>query len=227
MRVDPKVSRKQKIEYVISVIIMEIRRHTETSVMPKIISTRGRGVVHLYPFDLVAKISFLDEFCDLGAIYNENAIFNKLYKTVSSFPQLKPIQIDECLVTFSKFIHGRTATEDDHYIISASLKCMHRSLNEIKFEKLNYFYFEVEQLIQLIKQFHPEKLPSLREQLKQLCERIICETERHIICHGDTNLGNLLISKNKGNWIDFECVCKAPIEWDLCILIIHGLPVLV
>jgi len=71
-------------------------------------------------------------------------------------------------------------------------------------------------------------LDKLTSTLTDTIDSLICKTESlSVLCHGDVNFTNILLGKNQRSWlIDFECAHRAPVEFDLAMLIaVNDLPV--
>ena len=64
---------------------------------------------------------------------------------------------------------------------------------------------------------------STKEQLLRLAQIILPPTVSKnslVCCHGDLNFSNILIDQKQHTWlVDYECVCSAPIEYDLAMFI--------
>jgi len=68
--------------------------------------------------------------------------------------------------------------------------------------------------------YQPTQIILLRKIAHQLDLSI--QVKPNYVCHGDANFSNVLLAKNENNkpyLVDFECACKADIEFDLAMLL--------
>jgi Ser/Thr protein kinase RdoA (MazF antagonist) len=127
----------------------------------------------------------------------------------------------ECAVTLWALIEGRPVeSAADERLAADALRQVHAALASLELE-LPPFLDKVDSCHTIL--WDPAEAPALRDADRMfLRERYTALREalgkfggvwRPI--HGDTHLGNVLISDAGAIWLDLESVCRGPVEWDV------------
>lgn len=182
----------------------------------------------LAPWPIVARIASGPSFdYSDGSIQRELTIGNLLARRHA--PSVRPAEIrnagpyfeDGCVITFWAFVQGApVTTELDERMAAAALRTLHGALADASSD-LPSFMEKIISCERILADagVAPQLAPADRLFLQNVYERLRSDlkglggTCRPI--HGDSHVGNTLITSAGAVWMDLESVCIGPIEWDI------------
>jgi Ser/Thr protein kinase RdoA (MazF antagonist) len=118
-------------------------------------------------------------------------------------------------------VDGRAvATEDDEFMAAASLKLVHSALADVDAD-LPSFITKVESCETIL--MNPAQAPKLVGSDRLFLEKLYEMLRKDLSgiggawqpLHGDTHLGNVIITGSGAIWMDLEAACLGPLEWDI------------
>lgn len=195
---------------------------------PELLYLGNHTTVRLSPWPIVARIASGTSFdFSNGSLTLELAIGAHLASREA--PSVRPAtQVPagpyfemDCAVTLWEFVDGRTvATKDDEAMAVESLQQVHSALADVDVD-LPSFVTKVESCETILT--NPRQAPKLaandRLFLIELYQNLRDELGgiggEWRPLHGDTHLGNVLVTGSGATWIDLEAACLGPIEWDV------------
>ena len=150
---------------------------------------------------------------------DNEVIVGKLAATYKISPK---VLYHDQLWLICEFIDGdnlANLSEDEK--ITAAIKLM-TQCHQINLESTKVTELNPQQITKtLIEQSHFANKKKVA--LAQLANSLLSQlpnASNQVVCHGDINFSNILISpKNKAWLVDFECTCIAPREYDLAMFI--------
>ena len=197
-------------------------------VAPELLHLGNHTSARLIPWPIVARISSGPSFdYSDGSIGRELTIGNYLARRFA--PSVRPADIDDpgphfvdgCAVTFWAFVEGApVTTEFDERMAAAALRTLHDAMADLSCELPSYMekITSCESMLA-----HADVAPQLASAdrcfLQDVYERVSSDlkglggTFRPI--HGDSHVGNALMTSAGSIWMDLESVCAGPIEWDI------------
>lgn len=207
------------------------RRHGIEVPLPRVLGVWNNVIVHLAPQPLVAKVSALTSRpAAAGALRTELEIGLHLQRsgapTIAPSPEV-PAEVhrhgDHVLTFWRHKVHDPHAVLDPAAAARA-LHQVHRALDTFPGPLPSFLSRQVRLSGRLLE--NPDALPRLPAP-----DRALLATEharlkaaladRRLDCralHGDPHRGNFLASPGGCVMIDFESVCRGPVEWDLSAL---------
>jgi hypothetical protein len=135
-------------------------------------------------------------------------------------PPPGPYEIEGCIVSLWAFVDHLPATETDAGTGGAALRAVHTALASCA-EALPLYSKVLAECAALaddesaMAAAHPDDRFLLAGLVRAGLERLPADPDRWIALHGDTHLGNVLITAAGPIWADLEAVCRGPLEWDL------------
>lgn len=178
------------------------------------------------PLPVVARIASGSSFDFSNGVLERELVVAR-HLAARNAPAVRPITgstlyLDgRCAVSLWALVEGRPVEcAADEMLAADALKRVHAALASLKTE-LPSFLDKVDSCRTIL--CDPAKAPTLRETDRIfLRERYTALREalakfgsgwRPI--HGDTHLGNVMISGAGAIWLDLESVCRGPVEWDV------------
>lgn len=138
----------------------------------------------------------------------------------SGDPPPGPYEVDGCVISLWPFVEHRAAAEPDLAAAGAALKRVHAAL--APYEGALPPYFEavadcaaLAEAEDAMAAASPDDRRFLAGLVRAGLERLPAESAGWVALHGDTHLGNVMITPDGPIWADFEAVCRGPLEWDL------------
>jgi hypothetical protein len=197
-------------------------------VTPKLLHLGNHTSARLAPWPIVARIASGTSF-DLsgGSIRRElrigNCRANHRAPSVRPTDAVKPGPHFEhgCAITFWAFVDGSpVSTETDERMAAAALRRLHAALADVGLE-LPSFMDKITSCETILadEAAAPNLAPADRSFLQSVYERLRGDlvgagsTGQPI--HGDSHVGNAIITDAGAVWMDLESVCIGPIEWDI------------
>lgn len=135
-------------------------------------------------------------------------------------PASGPYEVGGCIVSLWAFADHRAADERDAGAAGAALGEVHAALATCA-ETLPPYSKVVAECAVLaddetaMSVARPEDRALLAELVRAGLERMPADPDRWIALHGDTHLGNVLVTATGPIWADLEAACRGPLEWDL------------
>jgi hypothetical protein len=135
-------------------------------------------------------------------------------------PAPGPYETDGCIVSLWAFVDHRPADETDAAKAGVALRSVHAALAGDA-EPLPPYSDVVADCARLaadegaMAAAHPDDRALLAGLVRAGLERLPADLDRWIGLHGDTHLGNVLMTAGGPIWSDLEAVCRGPLEWDL------------
>lgn len=198
------------------------------TVTPKLLHLGNHTSVRLIPWPIVARVSSGPSFdYSDGSIERELTIGNCLAGRLA--PSVRPADIEEpgphfvdgCAITFWAFVEGvPVTTEFDERMAAAALRTLHDALAVVSCD-LPSFMEKITSCESILAHADvaPRLAPADRSFLQNVFQRLSSDlkglggTFRPI--HGDSHVGNALMTGDSAIWMDLESVCVGPIEWDI------------
>jgi hypothetical protein len=197
-------------------------------VTPEVLHLGNHTTARLWPLPVVARIASGTSFdFSPASLARELGIGRHLADRRA--PAVRPITDappgpyleDDCAITLWEFVQGRAvATETDEFMAAASLQRVHAALADLAAD-LPLFTTKIESCETLLAD--PAEAPKLAPSDRAFLERTYA-TLRHEVnsvpgawqpLHGDTHIGNVLITDSGAVWMDLEAACVGPVEWDV------------
>lgn len=198
------------------------------TVTPELLHLGNHTSARLAPWPIVARIASGPSFDHSdGSIGRELSIGNFLARRRA--PAVRPADIaepgphfvDGCAVTFWTFVDGTSVTTAfDERMAAAALRTLHEALADIPYELPSYMekITSCESMLA-----HPDVAPQLpptdRSFLQHVYQRVSGDLKglggAYRPIHGDSHVGNALITSDGPMWMDLESMCVGPIEWDI------------
>ena len=189
---------------------------------PIVLQDTNNIVLWLAPSPVVAKIGTgalrrLDEELTFGI--NLEAASAPVVGPTSLLPRIVHRR-DGCHVTFWPYIQ-RTAGDFPSRSIATALGALHDALDGLDAEEVVVvpsFSEEPRLVARRLDEpgFAPELAARDRELLLRALEDIDLENHfREVLLHGSPHRFNILNVEGSPRFIDFETVCRGPVEWDL------------
>lgn len=198
------------------------------TVTPEVLHFGNHTTARLAPWPIVARIASGTSFdFDDDSLAREVAIAAHL--GARDAPAVRPAtevppgpHFDaDCAVTLWQLVEGRAVeTASDEFMAAASLRLVHAALADVDAD-LPAFIIKVESCDAILSDAAeaPKLAVGDRLFLQRIYGRFRSELERIDApwrpLHGDTHLGNVLITASRAVWMDLEAACMGPLEWDV------------
>ena len=196
-------------------------------VTPEVLHLGNHTTVRLVPLPIVARIASGTSFD-----FSQDSLTLELsvaaHLAARGAPSVRPMRKaagpyleNDCAVTLWEFVEGRAVTtEDDEFAAAASLQRLHAALADFDRE-LPSFVTKVESCETILAK--PEQAPQLAASDRLFLNELYVSLRLQLGAiggswrplHGDTHLGNVLISNSGAIWMDLEGSCVGPLEWDV------------
>jgi hypothetical protein len=136
-------------------------------------------------------------------------------------PPPGPHDVDGCVISLWSFVEHRPAEEGDAAAAGAALKQLHAALAAYD-EPLPNYWEAVAGCSALVSD--PVALAGAALEDREFLARLVRGGLRELptdprgwrALHGDTHLGNVMMTPAGAVWSDLEAICRGPREWDLC-----------
>jgi aminoglycoside phosphotransferase (APT) family kinase protein len=197
-------------------------------VMPNVLHLGNHTTVKLNPWPIVARIASGTSFdFSHGSLAREPTIASLLAAreapTVRPTTEVAPGPYleNDCAITLWEFVRGRAVcSQSDELMAARSLKLVHSALAEVDAD-LPAFIAKVESCDTILA--NPAEAPKLARGDRLFLEKLYATLREKLNeaggawqpLHGDTHLGNVLISGSGAVWMDLEAACVGPLEWDV------------
>ncbi len=197
-------------------------------VTPELLHLGNHTTAKLAPLPVVARIASGTSF-DFSSegIPRELGVASHL--ALRKAPTIRPsTMVDpgpylegECVITLWDFVDGRAAAlPNDANLAAGSLKQVHDALCDIEIT-LPTFMTKIESCHSILSS--REEAPALckadRDFLREIYIRLHSDLQNRDFkwqpLHGDTHLGNVLVTNAGAIWMDLEAACVGPVEWDV------------
>lgn len=197
-------------------------------VTPTVLHLGNHTTVRLGAWPVAARIASGSSFdFSAGAIASELKLARDLARQhapsvrPTSNPAPGPYIEDHCVVTLWEFVDGRpVASQRDEFEAAKSLQRLHAALASISCD-LPSFVTKVESCGSILsdRAEAPKLAPADRLFLRTVYRTLRGRLD-HIhapsrALHGDTHLGNVLMTGSGAIWMDLEAACLGPLEWDV------------
>jgi hypothetical protein len=197
-------------------------------VTPEVLHLGNHTSVRLAPWPIVARIASGSSFdFSYGSISRELTVATHL--AIRKAPSVRPLRgaapgpylENDCAITLWELVDGRgVATADDELMAAASLKKIHSALADLDTE-LPSFIAKVESCETILND--PAQATKLEGTDRLFLEELYGVLRRDLNgaggawqpLHGDTHIGNVLVSGSGAIWMDLEAACFGPLEWDV------------
>lgn len=197
-------------------------------VTPEVLHLGNHTAVKLSPWPIVARIASGSSFdFSLGSLEHELTIAAHLSSRKA--PSVRPISEaspgpyleNDCAITLWEFVDGRpVSTEADRFMAAASLTLVHSALADVDAD-LPSFITKVESCETILAE--PMQAPKLAGSDRLFLEKLYAMLRKDLSgiggawqpLHGDTHLGNVIITGAEAVWMDLEAACLGPLEWDI------------
>jgi thiamine kinase-like enzyme len=195
------------------------------TIAPELLKLAKHTTVRLAPLPIVARIQSNEpidrsyanasrELAVAGQLASRGAPAVRPTSPVDPGPYIEA----GCVITLWEFVDGRTVRSDADAIIAArALKEVHHTLALIDAD-LPSFAAALDSCETILTDAELPAQSSDRLFLQRIYADLREELgRRELVCrqlHGDTHLGNVLITDAGALWMDLEAACTGPIEWD-------------
>jgi hypothetical protein len=197
-------------------------------VTPEAVHLGNHTTARLWPLPVVARIASGTSF-DFSPASLAREIEIGRHLADRHAPAVRPIRDappgpylgDDCAVTLWELVDGRAAaSEADEFMAAASLRRVHAALADVAVD-LPLFTTKIESCDTLLSD--PAEAPKLAPGDRAFLERIYGTLREEVNSvpgrwqplHGDTHIGNVLITDSGAVWMDLEAACVGPVEWDV------------
>jgi aminoglycoside phosphotransferase (APT) family kinase protein len=216
---------RQPIEQELAAVRTLAARLCLGGVEPAVLKLAKHTTLRLGP--LVARVqSSVEPALALATMAREVAIARHLLRMGAPAvapaiePAPGPYEIDGCIVSLWAFVDHRPAAETDASAAGAALRSLHMALASCV-EPLPPYREVVAECAALagdesaMAAAHPDDRALLAGLVRAGLERLPADPARWTLLHGDSHLGNVLMTAAGPIWTDLEAVCCGPVEWDL------------
>jgi hypothetical protein len=197
-------------------------------VTPEVVHLGNHTTTRLWPLPVVARIASGTSFdFSPASLPRELGIGRHLADRKA--PAVRPIRDappgpyleNDCAITLWELVQGRAvATEADEFMAAASLQRVHAGLADLEAD-LPPFTTKIESCETLLADL--AEAPKLASSDRAFLERIYGTLRQEVNSvpgrwqplHGDTHIGNALITDSGAVWMDLEAACVGPVEWDV------------
>jgi Phosphotransferase enzyme family len=194
---------------------------------PVILQETNNTVVWLRPHDLVAKVGTRLDRAE--ALIREHQVCTVLLAqgtpVARPLEQTAPIRHDPSgfAVTLWHRVRSDPNVVLDPGAVGRSLQVIHRALEAPSLELPDFREDLVRARRALgddvaMAEMSPSDLTLLRDGFNDLYELVEDRSFREQPLHGEPHNGNYLATTQGICWLDFESVCRGPLEWDLAFL---------
>lgn len=197
-------------------------------VAPEVLHLGNHTTVRLVPWPIVARIASGTSF-DFSHEGLARELMVARHLASREAPTVRattktaagPYLEKDCAITLWDFAEGQAvATQADEIMAAASLQRVHSALADIEAE-LPLFTTKVDSCKSILA--NPAEAPNLARSDRLLLEKLYATLRERLNkgeaawrpIHGDTHLGNVLVSGSGAIWMDLEAACIGPIEWDV------------
>ncbi|HEY1427383.1 MAG TPA: phosphotransferase [Caulobacteraceae bacterium] len=191
-------------------VVQKLARHTSVRLGPLVARVQSAGSPEAAWTTMAREVAVAQRLAAEGA--------PALRPSVD--PPPGPYELDGCIVSLWPFVEHRPATEADGAAAGAALKRLHAAL--AGFEGPLPAYSEAVADCAALSEdeaamsaARPEDRALLAGLVRAGLERLPGQSAGWVALHGDTHLGNLMVTAAGPIWADFEAVCRGPLEWDL------------
>lgn len=196
-------------------------------VTPELLHVGNHTSVRLSPLPVVARVATGTSF-DLSPAAVAHELVIGMHLASRGAPAARPYRSapgpfleKDCAVTFWEFVQGReVASKLDATNAATALKRVHSALADLD-AAVPSFITKVESCEAILTS--PVEAPSLASSDRSFLLRLYEKFEQELRrvegswqrLHGDTHLGNVLMTRSGALWMDLEAVCVGPLEWDV------------
>lgn len=191
----------------------------------EILASGRRSVIRLQPAPVVAKIAAASEYRLLAA---ELALARHVVAAGGPAvpplpgPAAGPHREAEFAVTLWRYVPSLTPPSDTERAAAVSYCQLREALDSYAGHLPDYTV----PILECARGARSRSLAGLAPSQIDLVCSVLDGAPRRLAAlgaapcplHGDPHLGNLLFTKEKPLWLDFESACRGPIEWDLSAL---------
>ena len=198
------------------------------SVTPELLHLGNHTSARLAPWPIVARIASGTSF-DFSHEGLARELMVGCHLESRGAPAVRPTREiapgpyieNDCAVTLWQFVNGRAAaTQADELMAAASLERVHAALADIDAD-LPSFISKVESCDAILA--NPAEAPKLASTDRQFLEQLYRALRERLNeidvpwrpIHGDTHMGNVLVTDSGAIWMDLEAACIGPLEWDV------------
>jgi hypothetical protein len=192
-------------------VVLKLANHTSLRLGPLVARVRSSGDVDEDRATMVREVAVATHLARLSAPTIKPSVD----------PPAGPHEVDRCLISLWAFIDHRAADEGDWAAAGAALKRFHTALTGYDGELPTYLQTvegcaAVAEDAAAMAAAEPEDQRLLARLVREGLQHLPTDPWAWIALHGDTHLGNVMITPAGAVWADLEAVCRGPIEWDLC-----------
>lgn len=197
-------------------------------VEPQLLHLGNHTTVRLAPWPIVARIASGTSF-DFSHEGLSRELMVARHLASHEAPAVRPATgfaagpylEDDCAITLWDFVEGRAIeTEADEMMAAASLQRVHAALADFEGE-LPSFLTKIDSCKMILAD--PAEAPKLAKTDRLFLEKVYAALRQRLNqgvsawrpLHGDTHLGNALVSGSDVIWMDLEAACVGPLEWDV------------
>jgi hypothetical protein len=197
---------------------------------PVILKDSNNISIHLAPFPVVARVSPMVIDANAAAkLAREVAVAQHLARAdapivlPSTDPPAGPHFYESHGLTLWQFVNHRPADDSDSGMAALALRRIHTALENFT-GVLPPFTQAIDGCHDLLKNglemraLTPVDRVFLLSAHDRLRARLASFSLACVALHGDSHLGNVLVTPNGLRWTDFESACMGPHEWDLTCL---------
>ena len=196
------------------------------AVAPEVLKLAHHTTLRLAPLPIVARVLSAGSFERAWPIMRKEIdvarhLAGAGAPVIAPAPEAGPHEVETCLISLWSFVDHRAAAGDDDARAAA------RALREIHLALRSYpaplapFTGNIDHCGALLAgdaalaALAPADRDFLRARYDDLRTQLAAMNFTSVPLHGDTHIGNVMITPNGAVWADLETVCTGPIEWDL------------
>lgn len=197
-------------------------------VRPEVMHLGNHTTVRLHPWPIVARIASGTSF-DFSDASIARELIVAAHLASRDAPSIRPAPNvapgpyfeSDCAITLWQLLDGRpVASQDEEFLAARSLGVLHSALDGIDAD-LPSFITKVQSCETILT--NPAEAPKLALDDRLFLERLYEKLSRELpkaggawqALHGDSHLGNVLMTNSGAIWMDLEACCVGPVEWDV------------
>ena len=198
--------------------------------VPRILKDTNHTIVHLWPSQIVAKVSTQKIFRSSSSSLEKEVCVAGLLASLGA-PVVQPATTLPCgphrlpgvELTFWNYYQPDETRTIPHRKVGETLRAVHDTLDRLadRLPTLPSFALQLEEADELLRD--PAAVPQLpkddRVFLRDLYRRVVdalgTESREDRALHGECHSQQTIATSGGLLWLDFEAACRGPREWDL------------